>query len=40
LKNGQEDLDKAEWYMKKLLELGANVDEQETKASSATVFER
>ena len=37
MKNGQEDLDKAEWYMNKLLELEGVADEQKTEVSSAAV---
>lgn len=37
MKNGQEDLDKADWYMNKLLELEGVADEQKTEAGSAAI---
>ena len=41
LKNGSEDLAKAEWYMNKFRELeGVVTDEQATEAGSGTLPER
>lgn len=38
LKNGREDLEKAKWYIKKLLELGGEWDEQTAENSPAAVL--
>lgn len=39
LKNGTEDLEKADWYINKLLELGGEWDEQTAENRSGTIPE-